>query len=161
MTRTIDPRTVADPAAVSPVVAALAAREALDRSAELDATDLVVTPAGSRLVLAGSVRRHAHRLAALQITAAAAPGFALDDRIRVETVIDPPARDADTAAEVARRLAAAGYVVDGTVDVDHRVAHLRGAVPTWCARCAVRHIVETTPGVDVVDERLTVTHGLA
>ncbi|MBN9605823.1 MAG: BON domain-containing protein [Actinomycetales bacterium] len=159
MISTIDPGTVVTPeGVVSPILAALAVREALDRSPALDATDLVVTPTGPTLVLAGTVRHHADRLAARQLARLAATGLPVDERIRVETRIGPRAEDRDTAAEVARRLAEAGYPLPG-VEVDHRVAHLRGAVPSWCARCTVRHIVETTPGVDVVDERLTVTGG--
>jgi len=142
---------VADPRA-----AALAVRVALDRSPALDAVDVLVQPVEDAVELSGVVARHAERLAALQLALLAADPVCVIDRLRVAAPIGDRADDATTAAEVARRLAAAGYELGDDVQVDHRVARLRGEVPSFCARCEVRHLVQGTPGVDVVEEELRI-----
>lgn len=133
-------------------------REALAGSADLDPAGVRVDVTGGVIVLHGSVRTHAERLAAHAISAAVEGVELVDDRLAVRA--GPRSHElADDQVETAVRaaLVATGISLTEVVSSVHQhVVTLRGRVATSTARRALHHAAAEVSGVDFVIDNIEV-----
>jgi len=134
----------------------LSIRTALDRSPEIDSFDLRVRVHGGRVELSGTVGSYAERLSVRNVAAACAPAIDIADMVHVRATFDTLRVTDDELLEAAR---AALHDCDLAValTVTQRVATIVGQVGSEADRGRARHAVESVPGVNFVDNQLTVT----
>ncbi len=136
-----------------------AVRAALESSREVDALAVSVElDADGAVLLTGTVRTHAERLAAAQAAADAAPETRVVSRITVELSVEDP-DDAELGSRVARALAGIGDAATGVgFDVRHGVVVLGGRVAA-ADRAHVRHVVEEASRADGVHDPMRTDAG--
>jgi len=131
-------------------------RHALALDPALDAFEIDVEVADGITRLCGVVGSYAERLEAVALARRLTAGREVVDEMTVRPYGELwRLRDEQISDDVRRRLGVA-LIESGDVDftVDHHVVTLTGRVPTARERALVRHVVETTPGVDFVDNRI-------
>lgn len=136
-----------------------AATLALVESPALDSSGVRVAADAGRVRLTGQVGTHAQRLAAATVVGAIPGVIDVDNRVTVGDVdLDAVGiTDDELTRSVARAIAASTVAVaDLRFEVRHRVVTVHGRVGSKRDRDALRHAIEQTPGVHVVDNRLGV-----
>lgn len=131
-------------------------RFALDSDPALDAFEVEVEVDHGVARLHGTVGSYAEKLEAVSLVRR----FTDDRDVLDDLAVRPYGErwripDEQISDDVRRRIGVA-LIESGDVDVSvsHHVVALTGAVPSIEERALVRHIVETTPGVDFVDNRI-------
>lgn len=133
-------------------------RDALDADPAVDAFAVEVTVEGGVAHLHGVVGSYAEKLEAVALTRRFTPGADVVNELGVRPYGERwRIPDTEIADDVRRRLGLA-LVESGGVDftVDHHVVALTGRVPTLRERALIRHVVETAPGVDFVDNEVEI-----
>ncbi|MEO5535097.1 MAG: pyridoxamine 5'-phosphate oxidase family protein [Pseudolysinimonas sp.] len=133
-------------------------REALDSSADLDPADIRVDATGGVIVLHGSVRTHAERLAAHAISVTLDGVEVVDNRLSVKAgTRGAELGDDEVATAVRAALVATGISLTEVVSTSvQHVVTLRGRVATTAARRSLHHAAAEVSGVDFVIDNLEV-----
>lgn len=133
-------------------------RAALDTDPSLDAVDVRVDVGGDEVRLSGAVGSYAEKLVAVSLARRLAPDVRVTDAMRVRPYGDRWRMTDRQVADVVRRRLGMVLVGSGEVDVavDHHVVTVTGRVPTSRERAQVRHVVETSPGVDFVENEIEI-----
>jgi osmotically-inducible protein OsmY len=132
-----------------------AIRTALDRSADVDSFDIRVQVNAGHVELTGSVGSYAERLSVRNIATSLVPASHITDAVHVRATLDTLHATDDELLEAGRAALSAGSLAVA-LRVEQRVATLIGHVPTQGERARARHAVESVPGVNFVDNQLTV-----
>jgi osmotically-inducible protein OsmY len=133
-------------------------RDAFDTDPALDAFQLAVDVHDGIARLHGVVGSYAEKLEAFSIARRMADVRDVVNDLSVRPYgADWRITDRQITDDVRTRIGLA-LVETGEVDfsVDHHVVTLSGLVPTVEERALVRHLVETVPGVDFVDNDIEV-----
>jgi len=133
-------------------------RDAIDADPDVDAFELAIDVADGIVRLHGTVGSFAEKLEAVTVARGTADVRDVVDDLTVRPYGERwRTTDQQIADDVRARLGIA-LVESGEVDytVDHHVVTLTGRVPSLEERALIRHVVETVPGVDFVENEVRV-----
>lgn len=137
-------------------------RAALDESPDVDSLSIVVTLNTGVIELSGTISSHAERLAAIAVVNRAIAPYVVANRLDVRPVGAGWRRhDAEISDGIQQILSLLGDGARGVrFNVNQHVVTLDGTVGSNRQRSTLRHAVQSLPGVDFIENRLSVSTGV-